>query len=108
VNDYTRYLLSGFLHALPWLIGLWLISTIGIAIWRSLVDGADLLKSLLTGIIFLPAAVPLSPIIWLRWRPAARNPKGIPAVGLSLLWAVVTFPLAVGGAVLLANLLGVD
>lgn len=108
MNDYTRYLWSSFVRALPWVVGIWAIASVGIALLQWLTDGIELGESLRTAIILLPVAVPLSPLVWLRWRGEARTSKALPAVWLSLLWAAITLPLAVGASVLIANVLGVE
>ena len=108
MSDYTRYLWRGFVHALPWLVGAWVFVSLGIALLQWLADGTGLWESLRTAVIFLPVAVPLSPLVWLRWQREARTPKALPAARLSLLWFAITFPLAIGAAVLLAGVLGVE
>ena len=108
MNAYTRYLWSGFVRALPWVVGIWVVVSAGIALLRWLIDGVELGESLRTAIILLPVAVPLSPLIWLRWQGEARTSEALPAVWLSLLWAAITLPLAVGASVLIANVLRVE
>ena len=108
MNDHTRYLWGSFLRALPWLVGVWVIVSVGIALLLWLGYGVEFGESLRTAITFLPLAVPLTPLVWLRRQRGARTPKALPAIGLSVLWAALTFPLAIGAALLLGKVFGVD
>jgi len=108
MTAYTDYLLRNFVKAVPWFIGMWLAVTVVVAVWAAVMDGKDLGDSLRTMITFLPVGVPLSPLIWLRWERDARTPKALPAIGIAILWLLITLPLAVLASVGIGNLLGVD
>ena len=108
MTAYTDYLLRNFVKAIPWLVGLWLGVTVVVAGWVTVMDGADFGNALRTMVAFLPVGVPLSPLVWLRWENDARTPKAFPAIGVAILWAVITLPLAVLASVAIGNAIGVD
>jgi len=99
--------LRRFIADLPVLVGIWLVVMVGVAIWGSLTEGVALGESLALAVTFLPIAVPLSPLLWLR-RFASAPDKTLPTVGLGCAWFIVTMPLAVAATVALANMLGVN
>ena len=108
MTEYTDYLLRNFVKAIPWYIGMWLAVTVVVAVWAAVMDGEDLGDSLRTMVTFLPAGVPVSPLIWLSWERDARTPRALPAIGIAVLWALITLPLAVLACVAIGNLIGVD
>jgi hypothetical protein len=56
-----------------------------------LVSGNSTLREMLAFAVgFLPMAVPLSPIIWLRWEQTSWSRGTLAAVGVAMAWFVVT------------------
>jgi hypothetical protein len=108
MSEYTDYLLRNFVKAIPWYIGMWLVVTVVVALWVTVVDREEFGDALRTMITFLPVGIPLTPLIWLRWERDARTPKALPALGIAILWALITLPLAILACVAIGNLIGVD
>ena len=88
------------------MLGIWLV-VLSLVVYGYL-QGESIGDALRTALVFLPLAVPLSPVLWLHHEHQARRPSALPAIGLGCLWALVTLPLAVATAVGIANLLGVE
>jgi hypothetical protein len=104
----TRELFRRFVRDLPFIVGGWLVVAVGVAVYGYL-QGEPLSDAVRTALVFLPMAIPLSPLIWLsRARAKARTPSALPAIGLGCLWSAVTLPLAVALVVALANVLGAE
>jgi hypothetical protein len=99
--------LRRFMADVPVVVGIWVVVMLGVAVWWTLVDGTALGESLSLAVTFLPIAIPLSPLLWLR-RFASPPDKTVRTVGAGCAWFITTMPLAVGASVALANLLGVN
>jgi hypothetical protein len=108
VRGYTRELRRRFVRELPWLIGIWLLVAFGFGVWGAISGERELDQSVALAVTFLPLAVPLSPLRWLRWEYRAWTPCAFPAIGLAALWFLVTMPFAIAAPVGLGNLLGVE
>jgi hypothetical protein len=108
VRGFTGELYRRFVRELPWLIGIWALVAMGLAAWGVISGERDLGQSLAVALTFLPLAVPLSPLMWLRFESRAWTPRAFPAIGLAGLWFVVTMPLAVAASVLLGSLFSVE
>jgi hypothetical protein len=91
----TRELFNRFVQELPLLLGIWLLVALFLAVFAAL-TGSPVWDAVLVAVAFLPLAIPMAPILWLRWEPRAADPRAFPAIGLGCLWAIVTLPFAAG------------
>ncbi len=104
----TRVLLGMFRRDLPITVAVWVAVSAFIGIVGVVSGDQSPRDALGLGLTFLPLAVPLAPLVWLRWEPRARTRGALPVVGLGCLWSLVTLPIAIGISVLIGNLLGAE
>ena len=108
MRGYTAELWRAFVASLPWLVGIWVVATGGLAGWDAMTGQRSLAESLALAVTFLPVAIAITPMLWLRHSHEARTRRALPGIGLAAIWTVVTLPVAVLAAVALASLLGVE
>lgn len=108
MRGYTAVLWRAFVDSLPWLVGIWVVGTVGVAAWDAVTGQRSLGESLVLAVTFLPVAIAITPMLWLRHSHEARTRRALPGIGLAAIWTVVTLPLAVLATIALADLLGVE
>jgi hypothetical protein len=102
----TGELLFRFLRDVPWLALIWLGVTVLICGIGAVTGGTSLREALSLAVGFLPMAVPLSPLVWLRWEAIPPRRAVLPAVGIAIAWFVLLLlPAALIGS-WLATLVG--
>jgi hypothetical protein len=104
----TARLIHRFLRDVPQMALIWL----GVMVFIGgvgLISGNSTVREMLAFAVgFLPMAVPLSPIIWLRWEQTGWSRGTLAAVAIAMGWFVVTgVPSLLLGA-WLAGLVGGD
>ena len=104
-ESFSRRLLQAFLKELPWLLGSWLVVTLALIVFGVMTGDMTPREALTIAVSFLPLAIPLAPLTWMRWEPRATTPRAFPAIGLGCLWSALTLPVAIGLSVLLTRLL---
>ena len=54
----------------------------------------------------LPLAIPLAPLTWFRFTPGTGEARSVRGLGVSMLWAILTMPLAIALGLYLTRLVG--
>jgi hypothetical protein len=97
---------EAFLREAPWMLGIWVVATLALIVFGLLSGDLNPRQALRVTVGFLPLAIPLAPLTWLRFEPAARTSRQVRISGFGCLWAVVTMPLALALGLMLTRLVG--
>jgi cadmium resistance protein CadD (predicted permease) len=101
-----RRLLDAFLKEAPWMLGMWGVVTLALIVFGLLSGDFSPREAITMAVGILPLAIPLAPLTWFRFTTGTREARSLRGLGASLLWAVLTMPLAIALGLYLTGLVG--
>ena len=105
-EDSGRQLLAAVLKEAPWMLGMWVVVTLALIVFGALSGDMSPREAITVAVGVLPLAIPLAPLTWFHFTPRTPEARSLRGLGFSLLWVVVTMPLAIALGLYLTRLIG--
>jgi hypothetical protein len=98
--------LDAFLKEAPWMLGMWVVVTLALIVFGALSGDMNPREAITVAVGVLPLAIPLAPLTWFRFTPRTGEARSLRGLGFSMLWMLLTMPLAIAMGLYLTRLVG--